>query len=284
MADGSRCTDLSAHRVGGRSLSRRRTPQRLPGLVDSHAHLQHARFDNDREEVIQRARDAGLTRILVPGWDLESSEAALELAARHSGLIHAAVGVHPHDAASMDEAAWARLEGLAADPSVRAVGEIGLDYFRNLSPPDVQRDAFQRQLQLAAARSLPVLVHDRDAHDDATAALLNWGGRFGDAARGVLHAFSGGAQMARELSEAGFLISFALPVAFRSASGPRAAAADLPDGTFLVETDAPYLGPDREGRNEPTTALRVATELARLRGTTPEAIAEAVGRAYARVA
>jgi TatD DNase family protein len=283
VADGLRGTDLPAHRPGGRSLSRRRTPQRLPGLVDSHAHLQHSRFDDDREEVIERARDAGLTRILVPGWDLDSSEAALELAARHPDIIQAAVGVHPHDAAAMDEAAWARLEALAADPSVRAVGEIGLDYFRNLSPPDVQRDAFQRQLALATARSLPVLVHDRDAHDDVTAALLAWGGRPGEAARGVLHAFSGGAQMARALSELGFLISFALPIAFRSNSGPREAAADLPDGSFLVETDAPYLGPDRDGRNEPTTALRVAAELARLRTTTPEAIAEMVSRAYGRM-
>ena len=284
MAYRRRRTDLPAHRPGGRSLSRRRTPQRLPGLVDSHAHLQHARFDDDREEVIQRARDAGLTSILVPGWDVPSSEAALELAARHPGLIHAAVGVHPHDAAGMDEPGWTRLEALAADSNVRAVGEIGLDYFRNLSPPDVQRAAFQRQLELAAARSLPVLVHDREAHDDVTAALLGWRGRPGGVARGVLHAFSGDRHMARELSEAGFLVSFALPVAFRSASGPREAAADLQDGTFLVETDAPYLGPDRDGRNEPTTALRVAAELARLRGTTSEAIAEAVGRAYARTA
>lgn len=283
MADGRPRPGLPAHRPGGRSLTRRRAPQRLPGLVDSHAHLQHSRFDDDREEVIQRARDAGLIRILVPGWDVRSSEGALELAARHPDLIHAAVGVHPHDAAGMDEAAWARLEALAADPSVRAVGEIGLDYFRNLSPPDVQRDTFQRQLALAAARSLPVLVHDREAHKDVTAALLAWGGRPGEAARGVLHAFSGGAQMARALSAAGFLISFALPVAFRSASGPREAAADLPDGTFLVETDAPYLGPDRDGRNEPTTALRVAAELARLRTTMPEGIASMVSRAYGRL-
>jgi TatD DNase family protein len=283
VADGRRGADLSAHRPGGRSLSRRRTPQRLPGLVDSHAHLQHALFDDDREEVIQRARDAGLTRILVPGWDLDSSEAALELAARHPDLIHAAVGVHPHDAAGMDEAAWARLEALAAHPDVRAVGEIGLDYFRNLSPPDVQRDAFQRQLALATARSLPVLVHDREAHDDATAALLAWSGPAAGRVRGVMHAFSGDAAMAGRLAAADFLISFALPIAFRTNSGPREAAAGLPDGSFVVETDAPYLGPDRDGRNEPTTALRVVAELARLRTTTPAAIAEMVGRAYGRI-
>src|SRR5688500_5960677 len=283
MAAGHRRTDLPAHRAGGRSLSRRRTPQRLPGLVDSHAHLQNSRFDDDREEVIQRARDAGLIRILVPGWDVRSSEGALELAARHPDLIHAAVGVHPHDAAGLDEAARARLVALAAAPSVRAVGEIGLDYLRSLSPPDVQREAFQRQLLLAAERSLPVLVHDREAHDDVTAALLAWRGRPGEAARGVLHAFSGEAEMARKLSEAKFLISFALPVAFRSASGPREAALELADEAFLIEPDAPDLGPDRGGRNEPVNVLRVAAELARLRTTMPEGIASMVSRAYGRL-
>lgn len=224
---------------------------------------------------------AGLERLLVPGWDLASSDAALELAARHPGLIHPAVGIHPHDAERMDEAGWARLEALAADPTTHAVGEIGLDYFRNLSPPEAQREAFDRQLALAARRGLPVLVHDRDAHDGVTAALLAWTGRQGRVGRGVMHAFSGDAAMARALAASGFLISFALPVTFHSAAGPRAAAGALKDGQFLVETDAPYLGPDRARRNEPTTALRVAAELARLRDTTPEQIVEAISRSYA---
>ncbi len=186
------------------------------------------------------------------------------------------MGVHPHYAAETDEAAWARLEGLAADARVRAVGEIGLDFFRNISPSQVQREAFVRQLSLAEARDLPVLVHDRDAHAEIAEALLAWHGR----GRGVLHAFSGDGAMARALSEAGFLISFALPVAFRSAAGPREAASLLTDGTFLVETDAPYLGPDRDRRNEPTTVLRVAAELARLRETDAERIAHSVAAAY----
>lgn len=223
---------------------------------------------------------AGLERLLIPGWDLASSEAALELAVRHAPLIDAAVGVHPHDVAGMREQDWDHLEALLADPRTRAVGEIGLDYFRNLSPADVQRHAFERQLAMAAARDLPVLVHDREAHDDVTAALLAWSGRPGHAGRGVLHAFSGDAGMAVELSAAGFLVSFALPVAFRSAAGPREAAAALGEGRFLVETDAPYLGPGRDRRNEPTTALRVVTELARLRETTPESLVEPIRAAY----
>ncbi len=226
---------------------------------------------------------AGIERILVPGWDIASSEAALELAAEHPGLVDAAVGVHPHHASGMDEPAWARLEALAADARARAIGEIGLDFFRNLSPADVQREAFERQLGIAATHRLPVVVHDRDAHAEVTSTLAAWAPRSGRAKPGILHAFSGDEPMARRLSGAGFLISFALPVAFGSAVGPRAAATAADAGSFLVETDAPYLGPDAERRNEPTTALRVAAELARLRSVTPEDIADGVGRAYRSV-
>ncbi|HEX7173207.1 MAG TPA: TatD family hydrolase, partial [Candidatus Limnocylindria bacterium] len=179
-----------------------------------------------------------------------------------------------------DERSWERLGELAAEPVVRAIGEIGLDHFRDLSPRDVQRDAFARQLDLADRLRLPVLVHDRDAHADVEAALLSWSGRPGSGARGVLHAFSGDAAMAARLAATGFLVSFALPVAFRSAMGPRAAAAALEAGRVLVETDAPYLGPDRERRNEPTTVLRVAAELARLRGTTPEELVAPIRQAF----
>lgn len=284
MADRLAEPGVPPDRAGGAGLSRRRAPKRLPGLVDSHAHLQHARFDRDRDEVVARAVEAGIERILVPGWDLPSSEAALELAARHDPTIQAAIGVHPHHAAEMDEPGWAGIEALAEDRRARAIGEIGLDHFRNLSPPTVQRDVFERQLELAARHGLPVLVHDREAHDDVTTALLGWvrrGDRPGP--RGVLHAFSGDAAMAQQLVGAGFLVSFALPVAFRSATGPRAAAGVLPAGSFLVETDAPYLGPETERRNEPTTALRVIAELGRLRSTTPEALVDPIRQAYDRL-
>lgn len=180
----------------------------------------------------------------------------------------------------MDEAAWARLESLVDERDVRAIGEIGLDYFRNLSPPGVQREALGRQLELAAARDLPVLVHDRDAHDEMTETLLAWAGRAGSRHRGVLHAFSGDAAMAERLSGAGYLISFALPVAFRTAAAPRAAAEALTPGRFLVETDSPYLGPDRERRNEPTTVLRVVSELGRIRETEPTELVAPIRAAY----
>ena len=192
--------------------------------------------------------------------------------------------MHPHFAAAPSSAEWDELAALAAHPRVVAVGEIGLDFHRNLSPRGAQQAALARQLAIAASVGKPVLVHDRDAHEEALAALTGWAGPAGRALRGVLHCFSGDAVLALELAAAGYLISFALPVSFSSAHGPRAAAAALPDGAFLVETDSPWLAPGgAEARNEPTTALRVAAELARLRGTSPEAIAASAAEAYRRL-
>ena len=209
----------------------------------------------------------------------------MELAQRHPS-IHAAVGIHPHFVAAAGEEEWDALARLAREPEVVAIGEIGLDYHRNLSPPDVQRDAFARQLALATACRRPVIVHDRDAHDDVRATLLGWTGpdRGEGAIHGVLHAFSGDAAMATEMAGAGFLVSFALPITFGSAKGPRAAAAALPSGSYLTETDSPWLAPQgRDARNEPSTALRVAAELARLRGSDPQTIAAEVAAAFDRL-
>ena len=205
----------------------------------------------------------------------------MALAAAHPELVDAAVGVHPHFSAAPTRADWDELGALAADPRVVAVGEIGLDFHRELSPREAQRAALERQLAMAAAAGKPVLVHDREAHDEVRTALLAWNGPGRNALRGVLHCFSGDASLAQDLAGGGYLISFALPVSFASARGPRAAAAALPEGTYLVETDSPWLAPGGgEHRNEPTTALRVAAELARLRGTSPEAIASQVAVAY----
>ena len=228
--------------------------------------------------------EAGIVRLLVPGYDLASSRAAITLAEAHPGLIDAAVGVHPHYAAAPSTADWDELAALAAHPRVVAVGEIGLDFHRNLSPRAEQQAALSLQLTIAAAAGKPVLVHDRDAHAEVLEALVAWPGPVGRELRGILHCFSGDAALALDLAAAGYLISFALPVSFSSAHGPRAAAAALPEGAFLVETDAPWLAPGGAGaRNEPTTALRVAAELARLRDTTPEAIAAAAADAYRRL-
>ena len=246
--------------------------------MDSHCHLQDPAFDADRDEVLARAAAAGVERLLVPGYDLPSSHRAVELARRHPARIQAAVGIHPHFVGAAREADWEDLTTLAMASEVVAVGEIGLDFYRNLSPPEIQSEAFARQLALATQVAKPVLVHDRDAHDEIRTTLLAWSGR------GVLHAFSGDAAMALAMTAAGFLVSFALPLTFSSTAGPRAAAAAIPDGSFLVETDAPWLAPGGAGaRNEPTTAVRVAVELARLRSVAPEEVVAQVRRAYDRL-
>jgi TatD DNase family protein len=228
--------------------------------------------------VLERAREAGIVRIVVPGWDAASSESALELAARHPDLLVPAVGIHPNWAAAASEDDVRRVERLAAEPAAVAVGEIGLDNHHGYSGIEVQARMFERMLALATTVAKPVLVHDREAHEAITEKLVRWGGPPERAVRGILHCFSGDAEMAATLVGAGFLISFALPVSFSSAVGPRAAAAAIPEDALLVETDAPYLGVARGQRNEPTTTLRVAAELARLRGVSAELVATAAAR------
>jgi len=232
--------------------------------------------------VLDRARAAGLHRILVPGWDRASSESAVALAARHPDLLAAAAGIHPHYVAAASEADWEAVEALAGEDGVIAVGELGLDFYRNLSPPDVQREALARQLDLAARVRKPVVVHDREAHDEVTVALIDHAPH-GAPVPGILHAFSGDAQMASALVDAGYLISFALPVSFPQNTGPRAAAAAIPATNLLVETDSPYLGPAKDERNEPTTVLRTAAVLARLRNEPVLQVAIAAGRALAGI-
>lgn len=264
------------------ALTRLIVPDRLPGIVDAHAHLQHEAFAGDLDAVLERARAAGLVRILVPGWDRASSEAALTLASAYPDLLDATVGIHPHYVAAATPADWEALEGMAADPAARGVGEIGLDFYRNLSPPDVQRDAFARQLDLAARVRKPVIVHDREAHDDITTALVDHAPRV-PGVPGIMHAYSGDAAMATAMTAAGYLISFALPVSFRANHGPRAAAAAVPATNLLVETDSPYLGISKDQRNEPTTVLRTAAVIAGLRGERVEDVALAAGQALSGI-
>lgn len=253
---------------------------RLDGAIDSHCHLQNEAFDGDRDAVISRARAAGVVRLLVPGYDAASSRGAVELAAAHPDLIDAAVGIHPHHVGAATDGDWETIESLAAADGVVAVGEMGLDYHRNLSPPELQRAGLQRHLRLARDRGLPVIVHDREAHADIAEALSGWDGPEGRAWKGILHCFSGDRGLALRLHAAGYLISFALPVTFSSARGPRDAAAWLPAGGLLVETDSPWLGPGAGTRNEPTTVLRVIAEIARLRAVEPATLVAEVGASY----
>ncbi len=223
---------------------------------------------------------AGITRLLVPGYDAASSRAAVALAEAYPELVHAAVGIHPHHVATASERDWREIEELASAPRVVAIGEIGLDFYRDLAPRDAQLDGLARQLDLAARRALPVVVHDREAHADVADALLAWPGPPARPRKGILHCFSGDRELALRLAEGGYLISFALPVTFSSARGQRDAAAWLPEDALLVETDAPWLGPGTGTRNEPTTVLRVLAELARLRGVEPAALASRTAATY----
>jgi TatD DNase family protein len=255
--------------------------------VDSHCHLNLSEFDADRKSVIARARSVGVDRIVVPGIDLATSRAAVALAGQEEGIF-AAIGVHPHHAADLDETALAELRSLAGSPGVVAIGEIGLDYFRNLAPAEVQRSAFEQQLELAAALELPVIVHTRDAAADVISCLLDWVAALGErlaGRRGVLHAFSSGEQIVSAGASAGFYFGVAGPITFRNAEERRRVSAALPSDRVLVETDAPYLTPhpNRGRRNEPAYTLLVAEKLAEVKNESFSRVASTTSANAARL-
>jgi len=239
-------------------------------LTDSHAHLNFSQFNADRDAVIERARQAGLVAILNVGTDLASSKASVALAKKHD-FIYAAVGIHPHDARYVNERVLDQLRVLTRHPQVVAIGEIGLDYYRDRSPRPVQRRAFAEQLALAAELDLPVIIHSRDAHDDVMEQLRGWDGI------GVLHSYSGGPERLDEVLELGFYVSISGPVTFPSADRLRRVAEIVPLERLLVETDCPFLTPvPRRGqRNEPTLVRHVVEAVARARRAPAETVAQA---------
>jgi TatD DNase family protein len=242
-------------------------------LVDTHCHLDFDRFDEDREAVLQRAAEAGVGRIVVPALDLDNARTVLRLAERHE-IVYAAIGVHPNSAAGW-QASWLdELRALAWREKVVAIGEIGLDYYWDRTPPAVQREAFAAQCALAAGLGLPVIVHNREASEDVLRILLA-SPLAGRAAPGVLHSFSASPAVAAEAVAAGFYLGFTGPLTFQKADELRAIAAQAPLDRLLVETDAPFLTPHphRGQRNEPAYVALVAAQLAALHGMTPEAMA-----------
>lgn len=241
-------------------------------LIDTHVHLDSRQFDADRQAVIDRARAAGVKGVINVGADLNTSRRAVALAAKHT-MIHAAVGIHPHNAKKLDSATLAELRELARHPKVVAVGEIGLDFYRDLSPRNQQRRAFQAQLAWAARLGKPVIIHDRDAHDEVMGILSNWAtglkasplnGRLG-----VLHTFSGDEAMAEQAMDLGFYISISGPVTYKNARQLPDIVRALPLNRLLVETDCPFLAPHpyRGRRNEPAYVRLVAERIAALRST-----------------
>ena len=255
-------------------------------FVDSHCHIDGPEYDADREEVISRARDAGVEMMLNVGTGDPNSgtfERAVELAESHED-IYAAVGVHPHDAKLFDEAAEQRLLGLAKrSQRVIAWGEIGLDYHYDHSPRDVQREVFRRQLRLARSLDLPVIIHSREANDDTIAILREE--LTGYERAGVLHCFGGSLGMATTALALGFCISFAGNLTFKKAEDLRVIARQLPLDRLLVETDCPYLTPVpfRGKRNEPARVVETARCLAELHGKELAEIARVTSQNFAKL-
>ncbi len=237
-----------------------------PSLADSHAHLDFEDFNADREAVLERAQNAGVELIINVGFDLDSSLKAVDLADKYS-FIFAAVGIHPHDAGKVPKGYLQKLEEMAGHPKVVAIGEIGLDFYRNRSPWPVQREVFRQQLLLAREINLPVIIHDRDAHDEVMRILQDEG--LPEAA-GVVHCFSGDTALARQVLELGLYISIAGPVTYKKNIVLGQVASMVPPGRLLMETDAPFLAPHplRGKRNEPANVAYTAEKIAALRGKT----------------
>jgi len=230
--------------------------------IDSHAHLEDKAFDEDRQAVIDRALAAGVCAIINIGINIARSAQVVELARLHDPLW-AVVGVHPHDADGYDAGARAEIAGLAEAPKVVAIGEIGLDFFRNHSDPENQREAFRDQLALADELDLPIVIHCRDALPE-TLEVLDEHRR--SPYRGIFHCFGGNPVEAEAVLERGFHISFTGPVTFKNGQDRREAARVVPLDRILVETDAPYLAPTpkRGKRNEPAFVVHTGRALAEL--------------------
>jgi len=240
-------------------------------ITDTHAHVFWDAFEQDREDVLRRAREAGVDRMIVVGTDRASSRAAFELCAGRAGLYPTA-GVHPHDSRGLDGETRAEIESLCARSECVAVGESGLDYFKELSPRAAQVSSFEWHLELARRLEKPIVVHSREAHAD-TARLI----REHPGVRGVMHCYTMGVAELEPYLEAGFCVSFSGVVTYPRNAANRAAAAAVPLDRLLVETDCPFLPPQgrRGRRNEPAWVREVLETLARVRGQPFEELAEA---------
>jgi TatD DNase family protein len=240
---------------------------------DSHAHLTFDRFDADLDEVIARARAAGVVRIVTVASRIGDADRCAALAAEHD-FIHFTTGVHPHEAKHWSGEVARGIERSARLPKAVAIGEIGLDYHYNYSPPAEQRAVFREQIVLAREAGLPIVVHTREAWEDTFAILVDENAA---GVGGVFHCFSGGPEEARRALDLGFFLSFAGPVTFKNAGAIAEAAALAPLDRLLTETDAPYLAPHplRGRRNEPAHVVLVTERIAAIRGIAPAAVGAA---------
>ena len=241
-------------------------------LFDTHAHLNATQFNEDVEQVIERARAEGVSHIVVVGFDRPTIQRAMELAEQYS-FIYAAVGWHPVDAIHMTDDDLMMIEQLAAHPKVVALGEMGLDYYWDQSPKEVQKEVFRKQIRLAKKVKLPIIIHNRDATADIVHIL-----REEQAAEvgGVMHCFTGSVEVAHQCIDMNFYISFGGPVTFKNAKKPKEVAKEIPLDRLLIETDCPYLTPHpfRGKRNEPSYVKYVAEAIAELKGVSFDEVAQ----------
>ncbi|MFA4911745.1 MAG: TatD family hydrolase [Desulfobacteria bacterium] len=241
-------------------------------LVDSHAHLDLPEFDDDRDEVIKRAKESGIDYILTIGINSESCSKAITLADSYD-FIYASIGIHPHDAKDVDEDTYAVLKSLANNKKVLAFGEIGLDFYRNLSPKGIQIKRFREQINLANELKLPVIIHNRDAHKETLEILKEEGAKN---LGGIIHCFSGDYSMAKSCIDMGFYISIPGTITFPKAVELQDIVKKLPLSKIMIETDCPFLTPVpyRGKRNEPSFVRYVAEKIASLKDTSLEEVAE----------
>ena len=238
---------------------------------DSHCHVDEEAFDEDREEVLSRMKANGVTRCAVIGSDMETSRRAAAFAAAHSGVV-AAGGFHPHEASRFRESDLDELREMYQKGRIHAIGEIGLDFYYDHSPRDVQREVCIRQMELAWELKAPVAYHIRDAHQEMLEIMKGMKARL---TGGIIHCFSGSAEIAKEYLKLGYYISFAGPLTFKKAPRLQEAVKLVPKDRLLIETDSPYMAPEpvRGRRNEPANVRYVGLKMAELRGEKPEEVA-----------
>lgn len=231
-------------------------------MIDSHCHIDFKDFNKNRDEIIKNACDAGIHTLINIGADIESSERSVQLADKHD-MIYATVGIHPHDAKSLDQATCDSLKELTKHKKVVGIGEIGLDYYRDLSPRNIQKEAFRKQLELAVELNLPVVIHTRESFDDTLEIIKNYSS---DLPGGVFHCFPGTTDDALEIISLGFVISVGGVITFNKAKMAEVAA-EVPIDKIILETDAPYLTPVpyRGQQNQPAYVRYVYEKMAQLK-------------------
>ena len=239
----------------------------MKNIFDSHAHYDDDRFLTDRDETLKKVFDSGVVGIVNCGSDLKSSITSLNLATKYEN-IYAAAGIHPHEAESAGKSDLLLISDMLNDPKCVAVGEIGLDYHYDFSPRDIQKHIFEEQLKIAKEKDMPVIIHDREAHEDTMELLKKY------RPKGVVHCFSGSAEMANEVVKLGMYIGLGGAVTFKNAKKPVSVAASVPEDKLLIETDCPYMAPvpHRGDRNDSSLIPFTAEVIAAVRGLTAQQV------------